>query len=518
MGTFEDLAKLPSTYMHDPKWDDPDIWGQRALSIDLDALIDLAAYLPQSGDGGDLCAVPVQPTTANTVKRNKLDVSQLGSLARATAGVPEPCSGESSATANSASAFSLADSSSSLTTKSSFASVAASPFPPVDTFDTLLQHGAFVSQKQAEQAREITSYATAGRLGSIPLALRPEKIAKHIDAPQQLRISVAPSLQVAPLKQAARKRAPAAPARTKKETIQDLERRIAEQQRTLQDLESVNDALKLQAQMYELIICERERRIQLLTDNGPPARTWKPVVGAGAVSNMPLTMLYASAEQAKEFSAQQLAARWKCFVQQASTLLLAVDGQGGLNDARGKELSDLCSVMCSTAVHVACLNTPCIAQISCINLDTGATEVPDSTFWQQVIRSISLTEQQVRQICTLLEICTKPLAALVPEFERLARQLQSTMKDDLELLEMSAAEQVQHAEVDVALKDLQGNLERQHMYYCQMAVCFYMLLTERQMALCAIHSYPYFPCVMSIGAELHKTVSPGSRIHLLLCY
>lgn len=342
-------------------------------------------------------------------------------------------------------------------------------------------------------------FSKTSRLPSLPYGLPPTKHMKSKEKAPHPRLSVRPVVQVSALSQPPRKRR--GQVAHKKETLQDLERKVAAYRSLIGDLESSNEDLKLRTEVYDFVLRDRDYIMKLMSEHGPTGRVWFPFAGVrGFSTDLSLESLYVTGQATKALSPQQLALRWKCYVQRASSLLVNLDKATGPDADSSLELTNLCSVIGSTAVNCTALNLPCIAQMSSMNMETGVAECPADEFWLHVLQALNLTPKQNRQIAELYRICTQPLQTLLPEYDQLKRQVDQRL-----VLQTAsngcACDMLARLgnEAEDALRLLERNLELQNMYYAQLGTNFFMLLNTKQMAVAAVQSYPYFPCSYSIS-------------------
>ncbi|GLC44379.1 hypothetical protein PLESTB_000476000 [Pleodorina starrii] len=195
---------------------------------------------------------------------------------------------------------------------------------------------------------------------------------------------------------------------------------------------------------------------------------------------------------------QQVAASWKGFVAEASTLLLALDVNPADEAAacRMKQVTAEISRLCR---HMSLLAPDTMLAVMQTHLETS-TELttPEPGFWSQVLQSLRLTEEQLRELRAVYELFSGIMRRILAERRAVQAQLSAGLQ--AEPRPPLVAQQQVPPEAEV-LPSLERNMRKEGAAHLLVrAFMFGRVLSIVQMCRAAVHSYPYFPNPTGLAA------------------
>lgn len=236
---------------------------------------------------------------------------------------------------------------------------------------------------------------------------------------------------------------------------------------------------------------------QLHPSSEPSASNASPALG-GIPGGGRVAAAAPTAEGTKQDSPEVVVAQWKSLVRQMAALLVQGDTGDPANAAvLEQQLVSIAQSAGEMCLRTAVTNPEAMHRLQARSLEPGSAymqEFPDDKTWQNVLDSLALSPSQVDQLQRLwaqhLERLNQNLRARADITSRLQQADASQPAPDGGPPSATAGK----AQRELAMAELHVNMQGEREGSLAFVAAFFKeVLTPKQFAKAAVHSYPFFP-------------------------
>ncbi|EFJ51921.1 hypothetical protein VOLCADRAFT_86913 [Volvox carteri f. nagariensis] len=258
-----------------------------------------------------------------------------------------------------------------------------------------------------------------------------------------------------------------------------------------------NSELKFRSKILSDAVMLRDYQLRIVKYGGGSPSPWPiPALPDGAFLCPKPKLPNHPPPSVRAMGRLQLIASWKAFVQEAGSLLLALE-MNPADEAAAHQIKKLAAKIGSLCRRISVLAPDTMIAVSQTHLETDTLMAPDPGFWAQVVQALRLTEEQLREMCAVYELFSGIMGRILAE----RRAIQAKLSAGLQTDPRSMAVEMHVPPEGEVLPVLERSLRKESAAHLLVrSFLFGRTLSIVQFCRAALHSYPFFPNATGLAA------------------